>query len=305
MVQQNPFHVAVCGGGIGGLCLTIGLLRQKVSCKLYEAAPAFAEIGAGVSFGPNSTRAMKLIDPQIVKSFENCWTINGSQKKKDTWFDFRTGQDGWTREGTPAAADIHVADVKIAEVGQNSVHRAHFLDELVKLVPAEVPEFGKRVKDISEESGKMVLTFEDGTTAKADAVIGCDGIKSRVRKILLGDGHEAANAVFSGKYAYRGLIPMEVAVDALGDELARNSQMYMGHHGHVLTFPIEKGKTLNVVAFKAKLDGKWESETWITSSSREEMLADFENWGDKVTRIVSVSLTTIVEIDAGIANRYS
>lgn len=297
MAQRKDFHVAVCGGGIGGLCLTIGLLRQNVSCKLYEAASAFAEVGAGVSFGPNTIRAMELIDPQIAKGFENCSTTNGWPEKKDTWFDFRTGQEKGTLGGVLAAANTHVADVKtrgVGEIGQNSTHRAHFLNELVKLIPDEVPEFGKRLKNIDEKGDKMVLTFEDGTTAEADAVIGCDGIKSRTREILLGKDHEAAHAVFSGKYAYRGLIPMDIAVDALGDELAKNSQMYMGEHGHVLTFPIEKGKTMNVVAFRTKPDGKWEDEKWVLASKKEDMVMDFAGWGDKVTSIISVSWIPIL-----------
>jgi salicylate hydroxylase len=293
MVQQKPFQVAVCGGGIGGLCLAIGLLRQKVSCKIYEAAAEFSEIGAGVSFGPNAVRAMKLIDPKIADSFEKCWTVNGSSEKKETWFDFSTGQDQWTRGGEPAAVGTHVANVTAGEIGQNSVHRAHFLAQLIKLIPADVAEFGKRVKDITEKDGKMVMTFEDDTSAEADAIVGCDGIKSRTRKILLGDNHEASSAVFSGKYAYRGLIPMDTAVESLGDELARNSQMYMGNHGHVLTFPIEKGKTMNVVAFQSKPNEKWDNDKWIVSSTREEMLADFEGWGENVTSIVSVSLITV------------
>ena len=81
--------------------------------------------------------------------------------------------------------------------------------------------------------------------ARHDIVVGCDGIHSSIRPCLLGTDHPAAHATYSGKYAYRGLIAMEKARELLGDELAMNSQMYFGRHGHVLTFPIEKGKTMN------------------------------------------------------------
>jgi salicylate hydroxylase len=90
-----------------------------------------------------------------------------------------------------------------------------------------------------------VLHFADGSTAQHNAVLGCDGIKSRTRSLVLGDSDVPA-AVFSGKYAYRGLIPMAKAVEIIGDEeLPKTPQMYVGYHGHVLTFPIANGTIFN------------------------------------------------------------
>lgn len=131
--------------------------------------------------------------------------------------------------------------------GKGGVHRAHFLDELVKLIPASVPRFGKRLGHITyAESGDVVLYFADGTTARHNAVIGCDGIKSRTREVVLRDEDPgAARPVFSGKYAYRGLIPMSKAIEIVGKERAMGSQMYVGYHGHVLTFPIAGGRFMN------------------------------------------------------------
>lgn len=83
---------------------------------------------------------------------------------------------------------------------------------------------------------------------------------------------------------------MEKAVGAIGDDLARNSQMYMGRHGHVLTFPIENGRTMNVVAFQTKKDGKWEDERWVLPMKKEDMFNDFAGWGDNVQHILSVRL---------------
>ena len=183
----------------------------------------------------------------------------------------------------------NIPQVMAGDVGHSSVHRAHFLDVLVKLVPDGVANFGKRVENVEKVGEKMQITFHDGSTAEADAVIGCDGVKSRTRQIVLGKDHESTNPTFTGKYAYRGLIPMEKAAGALGDDLARNSQMYMGRHGHVLTFPIENGKTMNVVAFQSKLDGEWEDERWVLPMKKEDMFNDFEGWGTSVQQILSVS----------------
>jgi len=270
--------------------MTIGLLHQNISCTLYESAPAFAEIGAGVSFGPNAVRAMSLIDPAIEEGYKRCATTNAFPSKKTSWFDFRLGmkEDAWKNQKCPGKENQEIAQVKAGTLGQSSVHRAHFLDELVHLIPEGIAMFGEKLQMVEKKGTKMQLTFHDGTEAEADAVIGCDGVKSRTRQILLGENHKNTNPTFTGKYAYRGLIPMEKAVAAVGEEYAQNSQMYLGSGGHVLTFPIEKGKTMNVVAFCTKEDGKWEDERWVLPMKMEDMFNDFAGWGESVQKILSL-----------------
>ena len=108
--------------------------------------------------------------------------------------------------------------------GMQSVHRAHFLNELVKLVPTQRAHFGKRLEKIEEKGDNhgVTLHFQDSTTASADAVVGADGVHSAVRLHLLGERHPAAKAEFSGTVAYRGLAPMDAAVEKLGAENAQN-----------------------------------------------------------------------------------
>lgn len=108
-----------------------------------------------------------------------------------------------------------------------SVHRAHFLDELVKGVPAQRAHFNKRLEGIEYKAGEEVsLRFKDGTIATADAVIGADGVHSAVRQYLL--DKEDAKPTFAGSVAYRGLVSMAAAVEKLGAEFAQNSMMLCG-----------------------------------------------------------------------------
>ncbi|KAK5172726.1 uncharacterized protein LTR77_002846 [Saxophila tyrrhenica] len=278
---DRRYSIACVGGGIGGLCTTIGLLHQGVPVEIYEAAPAFAEIGAGVSLGPNAARAMQLIDPAIYEGFLKCATNNAWPEQQHSWFTFRKGQDNTSKFGTK------ILDLW-CETGQSSVHRARFLDELVALVPKEIAHFGKALQDIEDKGDHVILHFADGTTAKHSAVIGCDGVKSRTREVLLGKEHPATKPSFSGKYAYRGLIPMEDAAALMGDELARNSQMFMGQGGHILTFPIERGQTMNVVAFGTKEDGQWEDPEWVKPMNREAMFEDYSGWTEATQQILSM-----------------
>lgn len=224
---------------------------------------------------------MKLIDPAIYAGFRRCATNNGWPDRQNFWFSFRKGQDTSSKFGT-RFFDLW------CETGQSSVHRARFLDELVALVPKDIAHFGKRLDEVEDTGDNVTLRFADGTSATHSALIGCDGIKSKVRQHLLGADHPAAHAVFSGKYAYRGLIPMADAAALMGDELARNSQMYLGHGGHILTFPIEHGQTMNVVAFGTKADGKWDDAEWVKPLDREAMFKDFEGWVESTRQILSL-----------------
>ena len=299
--SAKPFDIAVIGGGIGGIALSIGLLHNHVPVTLYESANAFGEIGAGVSFGPNAARAMSLIDPAIEAAFHRVATRNSWESKKDFWFTFRYGQD--KKDGSNHVGDV-ITELDCPPVGQCAVHRAHFLDQMVKLLPDGVSQFSKRLEEIEDDGDCVILHFRDGSTARHSAVVGCDGIKSRTRQILLGVENPTSHAQYTHTYAYRGLIPMDEAVKVLGEEQAQNSQQYLGYDGHLLTFPIEKGKTMNgefhslwyrasllirqVVAFRTRFDHDWTSDHWVAPMKKEDMYHDFEDWGDSVKKILSM-----------------
>ena len=231
---------------------------------------------------------MSLISPDIGKGYEKRATQNADPEKKGTWMQFFAGMDCALGKSGEKVTEVQTGD----GTGQSSVHRAAFLDELVRLVPEEMVSFGKRVTAVHEELGSPTrgvrLQFADGTEARASAAVGCDGVKSNLRHVVIGTEGEASHPAFTGKYAYRGLIPMEKAAGLLGDGRARNSIMWCGEHGHVLTFPIEKGETMNVVAFKTKPSGKWEDEKWVLPIERRDMEEDFTGWGDSVKKILSL-----------------
>lgn len=290
----QPLHLAIIGGGIGGLSLLLGILQHAdpeiVIPHLFESAAVFSEIGAGVGFGPNSVRAMKVISPQLWESYDRIAAdsemimING--KMKAQWHQFHMGMDGRNVNSLKAGDQIaHIYN----DNKKKNVHRATFLDEMIKLLPGGTGEgfvsFKKRCTDIDEVEDGVSIRFADGTTEHFDAVIGCDGVKSRVRKILLGDSKDIEPR-FTGKYAYRGLIPMETAKKAVGN-LAERSHMFWGYGGHLVDFPIDKGATLNVVAFQTKKDGKWEHDDWVIPGTTEQALEDFKDWSQPVRNLIS------------------
>ena len=280
----KPFTIAVVGGGIGGLSLAVGLLKHKIAFHIYEGAHAFSEIGAGVGFGPNARQAMSLIDPRIKQGYDRHETTSFHQDAKEHFFHFRMGMDGKDSTERLRAGDT-ISKPGGPGKGMNMIHRARFLDELVALIPDGCASFGKRVESVQPIHDGVRLYFDDGNAAEASAVIGCDGVKSKVRRCLFG---EKSDARFTGKYAYRGLVPMSKAIDLLGETRARNAQGYLGYGGHVLTMQVERGTTMNVVAFRTKLDGKWENPQWVLPTRKEDINDDFAGWSDDVKKILNL-----------------
>ena len=188
--------------------------------------------------------------------------------------------------------------------GQQSVHRAHFLNELVKGVPAQRAHFNKRLErleDGDDEEG-VHLFFKDGTGATADIVFGADGVHSCVREYLMGT--EAAKPVFSGSVVYRGIVSMDAAVEKIGAEYAQNSYMWCGRgrlfikstsrvtanlliERAMLSYPIDFGSTLNIVAMARGYD-VWPHEKWIAPVEHGELAKMFEGWGKTTQGLVQV-----------------
>jgi salicylate hydroxylase len=164
MTSSKPLDIAIIGGGISGVTLAIALLDRGLTVNVYEQASRFGEIGAGVAFNPAAARAMKICSHKIFTAYEKVVTKNQGGEKQDIWFDWVDGHND--TEVGKEEYDFSIGN----ESGANAVHRAHFLDQLVKHVPEGVTQFGKHLDTIEElQDGKLKLKFHDGSDATADA----------------------------------------------------------------------------------------------------------------------------------------
>ncbi|CAF9942352.1 hypothetical protein IMSHALPRED_003632 [Imshaugia aleurites] len=280
--SAQSLSVAIIGGGIGGLCTAIALLKYPhIDVQVYEAAPTFGEIGAGVGIGPNAQQALGLIAPEARAAYDKHATGNMWPKHAKTLANYVVGEG--EHEGELIHAQTNTS-------GQQSVHRAHFLDELVKSVPPKRAHFNKRVDLIDDQQdGPVMIHFKDGTTVTANAVIGADGVHSTVRVHLL--GKEAAKPVYAGSVAYRALVPMDKAVEKLGEQFAQNAFFLCGRGKASLSYPIEGGSTLNLVLFDFEQE-TWEHDKWVLPADPEVLRSKFSTWGASSRGLVELLLAT-------------
>lgn len=278
--MPKKIRVAVVGGGIGGLCFAIGLMRMpNIDFEIYEAAHKFSEIGAGVALAPNAQRAMQQISPDVTKAFDKLVLSNKWPQYEHVWQSVYVGQG--------PKAGKHIADIPLH--GRNGfIHRAKFLDELVKLVPREKSHFGKRLEHVDDgaDGEPMTLHFKDGTTATADCVVGCDGIHGKVREHVLGAGDPHIQSTYSSAVAYRMLAPMDKAIETIGEERAVNSFSYMGKGAFILTYPVDEFQRLNCVVIDMTRDA-WQGPD-MRKSDYEIIRERWADWDDTCKKIVSL-----------------
>lgn len=133
----------------------------------------------------------------------------------------------------------------------------------------------------------LTLTY---THTHTPPVIGCDGIRSRVRDLLFGP---KSAATYSKKYSFRALIPMAQAAASLPQHMISTRYMYNGPGAHVITYPVANNTMLNTLAVVS------DPEPWgvppqgsrnphVGSATAGEAGRAFEGWHPDVRAIVGL-----------------
>ncbi|PSN65068.1 FAD/NAD(P)-binding domain-containing protein [Corynespora cassiicola Philippines] len=273
--SEFDFDIAIIGAGIGGLGLAIGLTHLSIPFTIYESAPAFSAVGAGVGLGPNALRAMDLIDPRFRDMYMAIATGNLKPEKKHVMMEAMLMEDG-LGEGQPWWGKGEWGSPNFERTG---AHRKDLLDIMTSLIDKRRVRFGKRVLDLRQHDDTVTLVFDDGETVRHAAAIGCDGVKGITRRFALGARWpDCVEPKYTGKYCYRAIVTMDQAKEIMGD-LATDAKMFFARDGNFSTYPISEGTRVNVVAFKRD-EKAWSKEGNAYEVTREEMMQDFEDGVD-------------------------
>lgn len=180
--------------------------------------------------------------------------------------------------------------------GSVIVDRKQWLDVLLEPLPKDRLHAGKKLESISRAgaNGPYQLRFEDGSVHEADAVVGCDGNRSKIRQMVLGREHEAKWAPqFGGYWDSRGKTTPQKAAEQFGTELfdptAANEVALVGPGALLLFAPTDEGRVYHVIV-SAKAGPGYDSSSWKNQLSRDFLEESYQDWEPQFRNAVFDSL---------------
>ncbi|KIN02438.1 hypothetical protein OIDMADRAFT_40388 [Oidiodendron maius Zn] len=277
-VCPDTFHVAIIGGGIGGLAAALSLATyspQLTNITVFEQASEYGEIGAGVGIGIQAGRVL-----QKLGVWERANAISGSRNG------VHRSTRRWDNDGMIVDVPAVNSQGSESEVGQLWVHRAEILEVLyteIRRKKCAKLETDKRAIKLEDHGSTVSINFADGTTAAAHLVIACDGIHSTIRSQFAID-----KPSYSGRIAYRGVLPLSGTAISSNWTYPSLTVSWLAPDKHFLVFPISQNRLLNVVAFVTKPESELGGlkESWKSSAPREDLEKEYEGWTDYVQKII-------------------
>lgn len=246
----------IAGAGMGGLAAALGCSRTGAQVRVLERTAQLAEVGAGIQLGPNVMRRL------------HAWGLEGALKQVvalperlrvrhaldgTLLGELPLGESARQRYGAPYA----------------TVHRGDMQQLLLGAVQQQVDvrlTLNSCVSGFTQTEQVVNLHTAEGLSLEADALIGADGLWSRVRQCLLGD--EAPRV--TGHLAYRAMLPQHALPEHLRSQAVT---AWLGPRLHVVQYPVRCGEWLNVVAVVQGQPGKPLTQSWDQAASASELRA--------------------------------
>ena len=260
--------IVVAGAGIGGLAAALALARTGQKVDVVERAPALTEIGAGVQITPNAAKVLLALGVgERLRAMATGPNL----------LELKLGRSGRRIFAIP------MASVALERYGAPYLHshRADLLDILRDAaVQAGVQlRLGQALASYAKEGDQIRVELVGGGEIRADLMVGADGMRSAVRRQMLGD--EAPR--FTGSTAWRLLAPASAAPD-----LPRNATVWVGPGRHAVTYRLRDFTLINFVGVieEGLPGGAAPRESWDEPGERLDLKQAFAGWADPVPAII-------------------
>jgi 6-hydroxynicotinate 3-monooxygenase len=257
--------IAIIGAGIGGLTAAALLHRRGYDVKVYEQAKRFARIGAGIQQSSNALKALRALGLEgrlrelafQPKSWNNREWDTGAVK-----YELPLGATFEERYGAPYLL----------------MHRGDLHAALCSAVPEECIARDKTLVGLEQDGTRVTMRFADGTTARADALVGADGVHSIVREWMLGPEEPR----FTGRVAYRTTFPASLLNGYAIDDCTK----WWGPDRHIVVYYVTPGRD-EVYFVTSVPESDWRNESWSAKGNLNELRAAFAGFHPQVQAVLN------------------
>ncbi len=230
MTADPKERFVIAGGGIGGLAAAVGLAQKGIPSIVLEKSKTLGEIGAGIQLGPNAFHAFDYLGVgdaarEMAVYIDNLRLMDALSGEEITRIPL---DDAFrARYGNPYAV-VHRGDL------HGVFLRACQSHDLIDL------RTSAGVSGYEQDATSASAVLEDGERIQGAALIGADGLWSKTREQLVGDGAPRV----SGHTTYRSVIPVE----DMPEELRWNAAtLWAGPKCHIVHYPLSDWKAFNLV----------------------------------------------------------
>ena len=248
-------RILIAGAGIGGLAAALSCVQRGMDVTVLEAAQEFGEAGAGIQLGPNAMKVISALglhdEVMRMACLPEAVLIADAASGKPI-----------SRMLLGEAARQKYGDAYV------SMHRADLHAALLTAARAAGVKLQVNQSLLNyEHSAQYIRRLDADFDQKYDALIGADGLWSKVRSQMLGDGAPRA----TGHAAFRALLPSDVVPEAMRTPHVRT---WWARDVHVVSYPVRSGKLWNLVVL-AEMPQTAE-QGWSLSASHEEVMRLFK-----------------------------
>ncbi|KAF5017784.1 hypothetical protein F66182_10269 [Fusarium sp. NRRL 66182] len=289
MSGYQDLKVTIVGAGMGGLAAALAFAKKGFrQVHVYEDAPAFGFVGAGIQMAPNMIRILDRL---------GVWT-DSAIRDQGTQVNELCVYEG--------ATEKLLIQVPMTNMGERYGyshfvgHRASLADGIYNGARAEPSvkfHFGESLQHVQSygpEQVKFVIRRQDGKTytVETDILIGADGIKSTVRESMLGSLDLSAEVEETGTAAYRILLnrqQLEPYPELLEMVDSNTVRRWIGENRHMIAYPIHNHTIFNVATAQPDVNFAGPTNaTWTNLGDKTAMKKVFADFGPKVQQLLDL-----------------
>ena len=270
--MDRTTRIAILGAGLAGLTAAGLLQRAGFSVTVYEQSPGFSRIGAGIILGANVAKILRRLH------LEHGLATTGI--RPDAFL-----SRAWDSGETLYQLVFDAACEARFDGPFVNIHRADLHQLLQQPLTSGTVRFDHKIAGIDETADGLTLSFENGVTATADLAIGADGIRSKVREIMLGFEEPR----FIGRIAPRAVFPAE----RIKGEPIRDCTKWWAPDRHVLAYYMTARRD-EVYVMAAIPAVRWDGDGSPVRGNRDEFIAALDGFHPDLLRAAQAATDVTV-----------